>query len=42
MATPALTLPPRCQVWFKYGDDYFIADSDSDRQVRVYRRTLKP
>ena len=37
-----VVLPQRCQVWFKYGDDYFIADSDSDRRVRVYRRTLKP
>jgi hypothetical protein len=34
-------LPPRCQFWFKYGDEYFIADSDTDRYVLVIRRTLK-
>ena len=34
-------LPPRCQFWFKYKGDYFISDSDSDRGVRVLRRTLK-
>ena len=37
-----VALPPRCQAWFKYGDDYFIADSESDRSVRVLRRTPKP
>ena len=36
-----VTLPPRCQVWLKYRDDYFIADSDSDRLARVLRRTVK-
>ena len=34
-------LPARCQFWFKYKGDYFISDSDSDRSVRVLRRTLK-
>ena len=34
-------LPTRCQVWFKYGDVYFIADSDSDRLAKVLRRTVK-
>ena len=34
-------LPLRCQFWFKYKEDYFIADSDSDRNARVLRRTLK-
>jgi hypothetical protein len=34
-------LPLRCQFWFKYKEDYFIADSDSDRNVRVFRRTVK-
>jgi hypothetical protein len=34
-------LPFRCQFWFKYKEDYFIADSDSDRNVRVFRRTVK-
>jgi hypothetical protein len=36
-----MTLPFRCQFWFKYKDVYFLADSDSDRQVRVFRRTVK-
>ena len=34
-------LPFRCQFWFKYKEDYFIADSDSDRNARVLRRTVK-
>ncbi len=34
-------LPLRCQFWFKYKQDYFIADSDSDRNARVSRRTVK-
>jgi hypothetical protein len=34
-------LPFRCQFWFKYKQDYFIADSDSDRKARVIRRTVK-
>jgi hypothetical protein len=34
-------LPLRCQFWFKYKEDYFIADSDSDRNARVFRRTVK-
>ena len=34
-------LPLRCQFWFKYKGDYFIADSDSDRNARVFRRTVK-
>jgi hypothetical protein len=34
-------LPFRCQYWFKYKDDYFVADSDSDRRARVFRRTVK-
>jgi hypothetical protein len=36
-----VVLPPRCQTWFKYGNQYFIADSDSDRSARVFSRTLK-
>jgi hypothetical protein len=36
-----VTLPPRCQTWFKYGDEYFICDSDLDRRAKVFRRTLK-
>ena len=34
-------LPKRCQSWFKLSGVYFVADSDSDRQARVLRRTLK-
>ena len=34
-------LPLRCQFWFKYKEDYFAADSDSDRNARVLRRTVK-
>lgn len=37
----AAALPTRCQFWFKYKDDYFLADSDSDRSARVLRRTVK-
>jgi hypothetical protein len=35
-------LPLRCQFWFKYKEDYFVADSDSDRYVKVFRRSVKP
>jgi hypothetical protein len=43
-ASPGLgvTLPPRCQFWFKYAEQYFFSDSDSDRRARVLRRTIKP
>ena len=37
----SLFLPFRCQYWFKYKDDYFVADSDSDRGAKVLRRTVK-
>jgi hypothetical protein len=37
----AMMLPPRCQFWFKYAEQYFLSDSDSDRKARVLRRTLK-
>src|SRR5215467_16341356 len=33
-------LPFRCQYWFKFKDDYFIADSD-DRSAKILRRTVK-
>ena len=33
-------LPPRCQFWFKLGEQYFLCDSDSDRHARVFRRTV--
>src|SRR5882672_9331002 len=32
-------LPPRCQFWFKYGEQYFLSDYDSDRSARLLRRT---
>lgn len=34
-------LPPRCQVWFKLGPQYFVADTESDRSAKVLVRTLK-
>jgi hypothetical protein len=34
-------LPTRCQFWFKYAEDYFISDSDSDRHAKVLRRAIK-
>jgi hypothetical protein len=37
-----VVLPPRCQFWFKLGDKYFLADSDSDRSAKVLSRMLKP
>jgi len=36
-----VTLPFRCQFWFKYKEAYFLSDSDWDRQSRVLRRTVK-
>jgi hypothetical protein len=38
---PGIILPPRCQFWFKYGEQYFVSDSDSDRSARVLSRTVK-
>ena len=40
ICTRIAKLPPQCQFWFKRGDDYFLADSDWDRDIRVTRRTL--
>jgi len=34
-------LPPRCQFWFKHADQYFLADSDTDRSARVLSRKVK-
>ena len=34
-------LPFRCQSWFKYKNQYFLADSDTDRSARVLVRTIK-
>lgn len=36
-----LVLPTRCQYWFKLGNRYFLADSDSDRGAKVLSRTIK-
>ena len=36
----SVKLPAQCQFWFKRGNDYFLADSDWDRDIRVTRRTL--
>lgn len=37
----AVVMPARCQHWFKFGNDYFFADSDTDRSVRVLKRTIR-
>ena len=37
-----VTLPARCQYWYSINEQYFLSDSDSDRSMRVLRRTLKP
>jgi hypothetical protein len=39
--TGMLILPARCQYWFKLGDAYFFADSDTDRSAKVLSRTIK-
>lgn len=36
-----LALPTRCQFLFKYKDAYFFVDSDTDRNARALRRTVK-
>jgi hypothetical protein len=40
-SSQSATLPTRCQFWFKYAEQYFFSDSDSDRRARVLRRTIK-
>jgi len=37
-----VTLPRRCQFWFKVGDRYYLSDSDTDRSAKVLPRTVKP
>jgi hypothetical protein len=39
--TNVVILPPRCQFWFKYKEQYFFSDSDTDRSMGVLRRTVK-
>ena len=41
MAATGGPLPTRCQFWFKYNEQYFFSDSDSDRRARVLSRTVK-
>jgi hypothetical protein len=36
-----ITLPSRCEFWFKYAEQYFFSVSDSDRRARVLSRTVK-
>ena len=36
-----MILPPRCQSWFKLGERYFVADSDTDRHAKVLLRNVK-
>jgi hypothetical protein len=40
-ATLPVELPSRCQYWFKLGDKYYFADSDTDRSAKVLSRTIK-
>jgi hypothetical protein len=41
MGRTAHTMAPRCQFWFKLGDTYYVADSDSDRYAKVLPRKVK-
>jgi hypothetical protein len=41
MRIGSVVLAPRCQVWFKHGEQYFLSDSDTDRRARVLLRTVK-
>jgi hypothetical protein len=41
MSILTVNLPYRCQFWFKYAEQYFLSDSDSDRRARVLSRTVK-
>lgn len=34
-------LPPRCQYWYRLGQQYFFCDSDYDRSARVFVRNIK-
>src|SRR5260221_5261451 len=38
---PDLVFPRRCQWWFKKADQYFLSDSDLDRDAKVLLRGLK-
>jgi hypothetical protein len=41
MVIGRVMLPLRCQYWFKFGDAYYISDSDSDRSAKLLRRIMK-
>lgn len=36
-----ITVPLQCQFWFRLGDKFYLADSDSDRSAKLLVRTLK-
>jgi hypothetical protein len=38
----AVTLPRRCQFWFRIGERYYLSDSNTDRSAKVLVRTIKP
>ena len=38
----SVTLPRRCQFWFRIGERYYVSDSDTDRSAKVLVRTIKP
>jgi hypothetical protein len=38
----AVTLPRRCQFWFRLGEKYYLSDFDTDRSAKVLVRTIKP
>ena len=40
-STPPVQFPQRCQYWFKLGNEYYFADSDTDRSAKVLKRTIK-
>lgn len=40
MRTNTFEFPLRCQFWFRLGDKYFLADSDTDRSAKVLLRTI--
>ena len=41
MVVGTVVLPSRCQYWYRFDQQYFLSDSDSDRSARVLRRTVK-
>jgi hypothetical protein len=41
MVVGAVTLPSRCQYWYRYDRRYYASDSDTDRSARVLVRSRK-